>query len=39
MISDLVTKSYFKEGYKRSSEAKTVSWFFLWLKNALFSRT
>jgi ABC-type oligopeptide transport system substrate-binding subunit len=25
MISDLVTKSYFKEGYKRSSEAKTVS--------------
>ncbi|MFA6080483.1 MAG: ABC transporter substrate-binding protein [Candidatus Gracilibacteria bacterium] len=39
MISDLVTKSYFKEGYKRSSEAKTVSGFFLWLKNALFSRT
>ncbi len=39
MMSDLIAKSYLKEGYQRSSESKTVSWFFLWLKNALLPRT
>ena len=39
MLFDLVAKSYFKEGYQRSSEPKTVLWFFLWLKNELFSTT
>jgi hypothetical protein len=39
MLFDLVAKNYFKEGYQRSSEPKTVLWFFLWLKNELFSTT
>lgn len=39
MLSELIAKSYFKEGYKRSDEPKTVSWFFLWLKNELFTST
>lgn len=39
MMFDLIAKSYFKEGYQRSSEPKTVLWFFLWLKNELFSST
>lgn len=39
MMFDILSKSYFKEGYKRSSDSKTISWFFLWLKNELFSST
>jgi hypothetical protein len=39
MVFNLLSKSYFKEGYRRSSEPKTLSWFFLWLKNELFSNT
>jgi hypothetical protein len=39
MMLDILSKSYFKQGYQVSSEPKTIFWFFLWLKNELFSST
>lgn len=39
MLIDILSRGYFKEGYKRSAEAKSILWFFEWLKNALFSST
>lgn len=39
MLIDIMSRWYFKEGYKLSSEPKSVIWFFAWLKNELFSST
>lgn len=39
MLIDILSRGYFKEGYKRSGEQKSILWFFEWLKNALFSST
>lgn len=39
MLIDIMTRGYFKEGYKLSSEPKSIIWFFVWLKNELFSST
>lgn len=39
MLIDIMTRWYFKEGYKLSSEPKNIIWFFAWLKNELFSST
>ena len=37
LLIDIVSGSYFKQGYKRSDESKTLLGFFVWLKNELFS--
>lgn len=39
MLIDIMSRWYFKEGYKLSSEPKSLIWFFAWLKNELFSST
>ena len=39
MIIDIMSRGYFKEGFKLSSEPKDILWFFVWLKNELFSST
>lgn len=37
LLSEVLSRSYFKIWYKRSEEQKTLIWFFTWLKNALFT--
>jgi hypothetical protein len=37
LLIDILAKSYLKEGFTRSKEPKTLSGFFVWLKNELFS--
>ncbi len=37
LLVEILSKSYFKQGYKRSEEQKTFPGFFVWLKNELFS--
>lgn len=39
MLIDIMSRWYFKEGYKLSAEPKSIIWFFAWLKNELFSST
>jgi hypothetical protein len=39
MLIDILSRWYFKEGYKRTNETKSIFWFFEWLKNELFSST
>ncbi len=36
LLVDILSRSYFKEGYRKSEEPKTFIGFFVWLKNALF---
>jgi ABC-type oligopeptide transport system substrate-binding subunit len=39
MLIDVLSRWYFKEGYKRTNETKSIFWFFEWLKNELFPST
>jgi hypothetical protein len=36
-LIDILSKTYLKEGYKLSKDSKTLTGFFVWLKNELFS--